>query len=148
MAAACLISLPGEAWPLVLRKQIDAATDKAERMEEARRETRIELVKARALMQMLVTRGTNYFKAKLMPINWREITEEKFVEVTSETERLITSLMAAADRLECALCRAEKLKMLAIEETDVFEDAREAIDSWVDQMKKLREWQSNVFGQV
>jgi hypothetical protein len=148
MAAACLITLPGEAWPLRHKAEIEAWAEKEELAEQERLDTRTDLNKAVRVVESFNERGINYFNTKLLPIKWQDITEEKFVEVASETERFITRYMAMVDQLEYALQRANKLKMWIFKEIELLEDANKTIEIWMDQMKQLRKWQSDNFGQV
>lgn len=159
MAAACLITLPGEAWPegqkeprdawpLRQKAQIEAATEREELAEQERLEARTDLNKAVRVVEHFKERGINYFNTKLRPIKWQGITEEKFVEVASETERFITRYIAMVDQLEYVLHRANKLKMWIFKEIDILEDADKTIAIWMDQMARLRKWQADNFGQV
>lgn len=148
MAAACLINLPGEAWPLLRKAHVEAVTEKEELVEQERLEVRALVNKKATVMERWNERSITYFNEKLLSINWQEITEQKFVEVTSETERFITGYMAVVDQLEYALHRANKLKMWIFREIELLEDSNKTIEIWMDQMKRLRKWQSDNFGQV
>jgi hypothetical protein len=154
MAAACLITLPGgqkeprDAWPLRQKAQIDAWVEKDELAEQERLDARTGLNKAARVVEHFNELGINYFNTKLLPIKWQDITEEKFVEVASETERFITRYMTMVDQLEYALHQANKLKMWIFKEIELLEDANKTVEIWMDQMRQLRKWQTDNFGQV
>jgi hypothetical protein len=154
MNAAYLITLPEgqkeprDAWPLLYTAQIEAATEREELAEQERLEARAVLDRAARVVEHFKERGIEYFNTELRPVDWLEISEEKVVELASETERFITRYMAAVEQLEYALHVATKLEMWVFKEIDLLEDADKTIAIWMDQMARLRKWQADNFGQV
>lgn len=149
MAALCRLFGRKEAWPLIdhgalaALNEIEADADKLV----------VQAKKAVTVINTLTTHINKWWSANVEPVDWGTISEEQLLEITSEAERLLTRLMAAADELERSTYSAEKSEFwrtrFDIEFAyPVLYTTRTGIENFGKKMERVRGWQKEVFGQV